>query len=1174
MTEFTHLHVHSDYSLLDGLGRIPLLAKQAHENKMSAAALTDHGVMFGVIDFYAAMSDIDVKPILGMEAYVTAGSHKDRSGQAFHLTLLSENLVGYRNLMQLTSKAHLEGFYRKPRVDHKLLEEHSEGVICLSGCASSEICRAIQEGNLDVAEKLAEWHRSVYGDRFYLELQDHGLDFQSGLNEALIKMSRRMDIPVVATNDVHYARADQASVHDVLLCVQTQTTMDDPKRMKMDSREFYLKSPEEMEKLFGDVEGALKNTMAIAERCQLKMDFGQSQQMPEPAVPAGVKHAEYLRSLCETGIRERYGGDVSQEVRARLAYELEVIEKTDYVDYMLLVNEFIQFAHEHGIAIGVRGSAGGSIVGYALKATNVDPISLGLSFERFLNPERVSMPDIDIDIADDRRDELIQYVTKRFGRDHVAQIISFGTMAARAALRDVGRATGVQLASVDQVAKLVPFAANLTDALEKVPDFKSQYDQDPIIRKLVDMSRELEGVTRHASTHAAGIVISATPIAEHVPLYRVSKGEGVTTQYAMNPLDKLGMLKMDFLGLRTLTVLQRALKLVRDTTDTDISLDSIPLDDPDVYATLGRGETFGIFQVDGSGMRRLLREMQPDRFDDIIALIALFRPGPMQFIDEFVKRRNGSSPVTYPHASLAGALADTYGIVVYQEQIVRMVVEVAGFTMGQADLVRKAMAKKQPEVLAKYRADFVKGAVAKGTTPKSAELLFDIIQDFSGYGFNKAHSAAYAVITCQTAYLKTHYPVQYMAAFLSAERENAEKVAEALGECRRLRIPIFPPDVNSSEIDFSIEGGGIRFGLGAIKNVGSIAAQSVVTERKSGGQFASVGDLCRRLDWQLVNKRTLESLIKCGALDNLGERGRLAFNLDRLVAYGTRAAREAASGQVSLFGEAEAAMVEPQLEIGSDGDQAAWLRWEKDMIGAYLSHHPLEQAIERLASLGVKPLTEIDADCDGQTVTVGGMLSGVRPFVTKRGDHMATATLDDLDGSIGIVVYPRIYRRVQEHLVNDAVVVITGTVNVSESQPELRADSVTPLDSPELDDRLRQSENEDDESIDTDPAPPEPIPFPSTRGPANPSPARVGLRLVIDLHRSEDRQADLQQIGAVYNSILRHPGPDRVVVVVHSGDRARPLQLPIDSARLSDALKTEIAAVAPGAALSVEQLGA
>ncbi|HEV3312401.1 MAG TPA: DNA polymerase III subunit alpha [Chloroflexota bacterium] len=1173
MTEFTHLHVHSDYSLLDGLARIPLLADQANQHGMKAAALTDHGVMFGAIDFYQAMTERDIKPIIGMEAYVAAGSRKDRSGSAFHLTLLAENEAGYANLMQLTTKAHLEGFYRKPRVDHQLLEEHAEGVICLSGCASSEISRAILDANLSEAEKHIEWYRSIYNDGFYLELQDHGLDFQAKLNVALIEFSKKMDIPLVATNDVHYVRPDQAPVHDVLLCVQTQTTMSDPKRMKMESRQFYLKSPEEMDKLFGHVDGAIQNTMAIAERCALTMDFGEFHLLPKPAVPDGVDHAEYLRTLCDDGIHRRFGTDLSDEVRRRLSYELEIIEKTHYVDYMLLVNEFIGFAKSNDIAIGVRGSAGGSIVGYALGVTNVDPMLLGLSFERFLNPERVSMPDVDIDIADDRRDELIQYVTKRFGRDHVAQIISFGTMAARAALRDVGRATGVQLTSVDRVAKLVPFNANLTDALEKVPDFKAMYDQDPIIHQLIDTSRELEGVTRHASTHAAGIVISADPLAKHVPLYRVPKGEAVTTQYAMSPLEKLGLLKMDFLGLTTLTVVQRAVRRIVETTGHAIDLDAIPVDDPKIYELLGRGETFGIFQVDGSGMRRLLRQMQPDRFDDIIALIALFRPGPMEFIDEFVKRRSGDSPITYPHPSLATALADTYGIVVYQEQIVRMVVEVAGFSMGQADLVRKAMAKKQPEVLARYRADFVKGAVALGTKPDVADQLFNIIQGFAGYGFNKAHSAAYAVITCQTAYLKAYYPVQYMAAFLSAVRENAVKVGEALGECRRLRIAIRPPDVNSSLIDFSIEGQAIRFGLGAVKNVGSAAAESIVRERESGGSFASVGDLCRRLDWQQVNKRTLESLIKCGGLDQLGERGRLVFNLDRLVSYGTKAARDAASGQVSLFGEEDTSMVEPQLEPGSEGEQAEWLKWEKDMIGAYLSHHPLDRAVERLTRLGVKALMEIDAESDGESVTIGGILAGTRPFTTRKGDQMATATLDDLDSGIDVIFWPRVYRRAQEHIFDESIVVISGVITVSDGRPELRAETVLPLDGPAVDELLLEAGL--DEDVDEEgPAPPDPIPFPGAAPPELTAPPGTGARLVIGFHLGQNRQGDLHTVEALYQSILRHPGGDRVIVVIHGSGRARPLQLPVDTVRLDDALKTEISSVAPGVTLSVEQLGA
>jgi DNA polymerase-3 subunit alpha len=1170
VTEFTHLHVHSDFSLLDGLGRIPVLAEEAARQKMQAIALTDHGVMFGAIDFHLAMHERDIKPILGMEAYVASGSRKERSGQAFHLTLLAEGEAGYRNLVQLTTQAHLEGFYRKPRVDHQLLERHSEGIICLSGCASSELSRAILDGNQDSAADLVEFYSSVFKDRFYLELQDHGLSFQAGLNDSLIELAKKTGLPLVATNDVHYVRADQAAVHDVLLCVQTQTTMDDPKRMKMDSRDFYLKSAEQMEKLFGHVDGAISNTMVIAERCaDIQLGKGKVQLLPQPKVPDGDDHGEYLRGLCETGLFTRYGPDYSDEIRDRLEYELGVIEKTGYVDYMLLVNEFIQFARDRDIAIGVRGSAGGSIVGYALGVTNVDPIQLGLSFERFLNPERVSMPDVDIDIADDRRDELIHYVTKRFGRDHVAQIISFGTMAAKAVLKDVGRATGVQLAAVDRISKMVPFNADLGETLAKVAEFKAIYDEDPIIHKLVDTARELEGVTRHASTHAAGIVISADRLVEHVPLYRVPKGEAITTQYAMAPLDKLGLLKMDFLGLRTLTILQKSVENVNRTTADTVSIDGIPLDDARAFELLGRGETFGIFQVDGSGMRRLLREMQPDRFDDIIALIALYRPGPMQFIDEFVKRRSGVKPVIYPHPSLAAALSDTYGIVVYQEQIIRMVVEVAGFTMGQADLVRRAMAKKQPEELAKYRQDFVNGAHAKGTDNRAANDLFDIIQEFSGYGFNKAHSAAYAVLTCQTAYMKALYPVQYMAAYLSAVRDNADKVSEALAECRRLRIPILPPNVNSSEIDFSIEGSGIRFGLGAIKNVGAVAAESVVAERLKSGRFASVGDLCRRLDWQQVNKRTLEALIKCGALDEVGERGRLVFNLDRLVAYGTRSARDAASGQVSLFGEEDSNAMEPQLEVGGDGDQNSWLKWEKEMIGAYLSHHPLDQAVDRFAKLGIKPLTEIDADSDGQNVTVGGILSNVRPFVTRKGDPMATASLDDLGGKIDVVVYSRLFKKAKALVENDNIVVITGTVNVNESQPELRAETILPLDSEELDERL--SVSDDDHGSEPEPALKEPIPFP--RQPNAIVASTTGVRLAISFRRSQDRGGDLQQIEALYQLILRHPGTDRISIEIHGEGRPRPLDLPIDTVR-AESVQSEIELIAPGALLAVKQLGA
>jgi DNA polymerase-3 subunit alpha len=1165
LSEFVHLHVHSDYSLLDGLGRIPLLVQQAHEQRMPALALTDHGVMFGVVDFYEQAAAAGLKPIIGFEAYVSDRPQHERGGEIYHLTLLAENEIGYRNLMQLTTKAHLTGFYRKPRVDHELLAQHNEGVICLSGCASSEIARAILDGNLESAQELADWYRTIYSGRFYLELQHHGLDFQKRLNEGLLHLHTTMGIPVVATNDVHYVRREHAVIHEVLLCVQTQTTLTDEKRMRFGSQEFYLKSAEEMESLFGHVPTALSNTLAIAERCNLELNFGRL-QLPCPPIPTGLTPEKYLRQLCEAGIHSRYGAEITDTIRQRLEYELDIIEKTGYVNYFLLVNDFIQFARQRGIGIGVRGSAGGSIVAYALKITSIDPLAHGLSFERFLNPERVSMPDVDIDIADDRRDEVIRYVTERFGRDHVAQIITFGTFAARAAVRDVGRAQGLPLAHIDHIAKLIPFQADLAEALASVPELRSLYNGDPIIRTVIDTARELEGIARHASTHAAGVVISADPLAAHVPLFKLPKSEVVTTQYAMGPLEKLGLLKMDFLGLRTLTVLQRATKLVEQVTGEPIDIESLPLDDPATFDLLARGETFGVFQVDGVGMRRLLRELRPNRFEDIVALIALYRPGPMQFIDEFVRRRNGMAPITYPHPSMESALAETYGIPVYQEQVVRMVVEIAGFSAGKADIVRKAMGKKQPELMAKYRADFVAGAMAKGTAPTVAEQLFDIIQEFSGYGFNKAHSAAYAVVTYHTAYLKAHYPAPYMAAYLSAERENSEKVAEALNECRRLKIPVLPPDVNRSELDFSLEDGAIRYGLGAIKNLGTNAAEGIIAERRERGPFTSIGDFCRRLDQRLVNKRALESLIKCGALDSLGERGQLLVNLDRLVAFGARAAREAASGQVSLFADSAQETVDLHLQPCSPADLRQRLAWEKELIGTYLSEHPLERAMDHLHRLGAQPLGEIDNTFEGQVVTVGGSISAVRTFTTRKGEQMAAIQLSDLEASIEVVVYPRVYSHYRELIAPDTVVVIAGMVGVREDHIEVRADSIVSLEA-----AVRAQPSELKMGGDTAENR-QPIPF--RRPEMSKSLLREPSKLIIDFVRSADRAGDLRRIVAIYEAILRYPGTDQVVLMVRTGTHAHPLNLPIDTAQVSPALYTELQKIAPDISFREEQIGA
>lgn len=1189
---FVHLHAHSCYSLLDGVARVDDLVASAVQSNMPALALTDHGTMFGAIEFYKKAKEAGIKPIVGCEVYVADRPLDQRPGtgaENYHLVLLAENEEGYRNLIQLTSKAHVDGFYRKPRVDHDLLARHAGGLICLSGCASGELANLILRDDLPGAEALADWYRETFGGRYYLELQYHNLEFQPKINQGVLHVSRRLDLPLVATNDVHYVEARHARAQEVLLCIQTQTTMSDPKRMRMETQEFYLKSPEQMQSLFGDVPGALANTLAIAERCNLELTFGRP-HFPRVETPKGESAASYLRALCAEGLASRYP-TLPAGARERFEYELSVIEGTGFVDYFLLVYDVIHFARQRGIAVGPgRGSAAGSLVAYCLRLTNIDPIAYGLSFERFLNPERVSMPDMDLDFADDRRDEVIQYVTEKYGREHVAQIITFGTIGPRAGVRDVGRVLGMSQPDIDRVAKLVPFACNkVTRAREEVPELEQLYQSDGMVREILDMVEDLEGVARHASTHAAGVVISRDPLIEHVPLYKVPKNDQVTTQYAMSSIEEIGLLKMDFLGLRTLTVLDRACALIRQTTGEDLSPDDIPIDHPSIYQLLSSGDTFGVFQVDGPGMRKFIKQLKPTEFEHVIALNALYRPGPMAYIEEFAARKNGEREVDYAHPLLEEVLRSTFGIVVYQEQVMNLAVLVAGYTMGEGDLLRRAMAKKKPAELAKHREQFIERAEARGTSHDVAAHLFGVIEPFAGYAFNKSHSAAYALITCQTAYLKANYPREYMTGLVSAEKENAERVAEAMAECRRLGIQILPPDVNRSQLDFTLEEDGIRFGLSAIKHVGSGAIESLLAEREENGQFTSLENFCGRVDWTAINKRVLESLARCGALDSLGvERARVLASLDKIVGFGMRVKQAAAAGQASLFGDVEQPAAILQLSVADPATVEERLGWEQELLGMPVTRHPVVDAESAFHEADAIPVSDVTAEHNNGLVSVGGLIRGLRSYSTKDGRPMASFTLTDLSSTLEAIVFSRSYEGLQTRLVEGAIVVVDGKLDANDGRTRLIVDAVCGL--ADAKERPTPSNGGGRRNAQA----------PSSgggngnghangngnghnngnghaNGNGSAAPQLVSgpvRRLTIEIRRTAERAADLERVVQIYSTLQRFPGNDEVDLLVYDGVRLRAIPLPDRHVGYCDRLESELRRLLEGAQIRVAAPGA
>jgi DNA polymerase-3 subunit alpha len=1062
--DFVHLHVHSEYSLLDGAARLERLISKAKELRFPAIALTDHGNLFGSVDFYSGCEKAGVKPIIGCELYVAPGSRFERSGQdgsyegASHCTVLARNRTGHANLMRLVSKAYLEGFYYKPRVDRELLAQHADGLLVLSGCLNSEVSRQLSAGEEAKARQTAGWYQEVFGkDYYFMEVQSHGLAEQTRVTEGTLNLAKALGVPVCGTNDSHYLEAADARAHEALLCIQTGTTMSDPNRWRFSTEEFYLKSADEMRTVFKDLPEAYRNTVAVAERCNVDLAFGQF-HLPRYQVPDDFTLDSYLEHLALEGLHARYGASPSDAVVERLRYELGVISKMGFSGYFLVVWDFIAYARRQGIAVGPgRGSSAGSLVAYCLGITSVDPIRYGLIFERFLNPERISMPDMDIDFADDRRDAVIRYVVDRYGADRVAHIITFGTMGAKAVIRDVARVLGFSYGEADRLAKLVPgFPLNITldESLEKSPPLAEQVKREPKVGELWSVAKALEGCTRHASVHASAVVISDEPLMDRVPLYKDPKRPELITGLAMGPIEKLGLLKMDFLGLKTLTVIAGAAALVKETRGVTLDPERLPLDNPNTYQLLSEAKTFGVFQLESPGMRDALRRLRPQRLEDVIAMVALYRPGPMDLIDEFVNRKHGRAPITYEHPLMERHLQETYGVMVYQEQVMRLAADLAGLSLGEADTLRKAMGKKDRELMAQQRDKFVAGCKANKIDGRKAERIWDLIEKFAGYGFNKSHAACYAMVAYQTAYLKANYPVEFMAALLTSEMDKTEKIVQYMEESRTMGLRVAPPDVNRSRAQFTVSADAIHFGLGAIKNVGSSAIESIVQERQQRGPFTSLEDFCARVDLRLVNRRVLEGLIKAGAFDSLGQsRAGLLSGLDQALETGQRQQRDREEGQGSLFeglgdvGRAPAAsgMRAPAAAV-PEWPPEELLAYEKDVLGFYLSGHPLEQYRDVGRRLGAATAAELYARPVGARVVLLGQLSAVTENSTKSGNRMAFATLDLVDGSVPLTIFPEPYRSCGAALKQRGPVLVRGRADDSDKGRVVLAEEIRALE--------------------------------------------------------------------------------------------------------------------------------
>ncbi len=1127
-SDFTHLHVHSEYSLLDGQSRIKRLIKATQDGGMRALALTDHGGMYGSIEFYKACKAAGIKPIIGIEGYL-APSLEEKTGryEYNHLLLLARNNVGYHNLLKLTTIAHTRGYHYRPRVDKNVLAAHAEGLIVTSGCLSGEIPELLLKGDLNGARAAARWYQDVFGpDNFYIEIQDHNAPDspQNKLNPMLYELSRETGVPLLATNDLHYVAASDADAQDVLLCVQTGKTLDDPKRMKFDSSQYYLKTPDEMARLFPELPDALTNSMGIAERCEVEISFGAN-LLPDYLIPS--KYADqdtYLHDLCIAGAHERFGA-VSETVEERLSYELGIVRNKGLTSYFLIVWDYVNYARSHGMRCVARGSAAGSLVSYVLGITNVDPLLYALPFERFLNPERKGLPDIDMDFPDDRREEVIRYVADKYGWEKVGQIVTFNTMAAKAAVRDVGRVMGMQ-SEADRVARLIPAGPKVTIAgsLEGVKELKQVYEQSPQIRKLVDMAQDLEGTVRSTGIHAAGVVISRVPLDDVVPLqlrdYKDASSSWLVSQYEQMHIEDLGLIKFDFLGLSNLTILMNCKRFIQETRGIDIDLDRLPTDDAKTYALLGEGETTGVFQLESGAMRSYIKELKPTCIEDVMAMVALYRPGPMDSIPQFIRAKHGQAEIRYLHPKLEPILRESYGVIVYQDQVLLAAIQLAGFSWGEVDKFRKAMSKKLAAEMAKYRDLFVKGCVKNGIGEKVADQIFTFIEPFAGYGFNKAHACAYAWVAYQTAYLKANYTAEFMAATLTTESSDAKKVVAAIDECRRMGVEVLPPDINASESGFTVErlpGGvadeprwAVRFGLLAIKNVGSRPIEELLEARRSGGRFTSLADVFARTDSKNLTRGAVECLIKAGALDSLGRRSQLLAALDRAMTLGQQQRRMREIGQTSLFGgtsgESRDDFILPDVP---DHPQQQILAWEKELLNLYLSAHPLAHVASILNRRATTSTGYLNEEWAGQKVTLGGRVTEVRRIMTKRGDTMAAVQLEDMQGAIEIVVFPKIYAATADHWHEDAILLVTGSVKMRDEEPQLVCDGV-------------------EEFVPTD----EEI-------------NRNEYLLKIRVARGRSDPLEIAQVDQVLTALNHYPGEDRFELHVRNGRwEARLVQLP------------------------------
>lgn len=1070
---FTHLHVHTEYSLLDGSGKIDEMVARAKELGMDSLAITDHGVMYGAIDFYKAAKKCGIKPIIGCEVYVAPGSRFDKETNAgedryYHLVLLAENNLGYENLMKIVSKGFIDGFYYKPRVDYEVLNEYHEGIIALSACLAGEVQRFLNRGMYEEGVKAAYKYQEIFGEgNFFLELQDHGMAEQKNVNQQLLRMSRETGIKLVATNDVHYIYKEDEEAHDILLCIQTGKKVADEERMRYEGGQYYLKSEEEMVRLFPYAREALENTAEIAARCEVEFKFHET-KLPQFDVPDGYTAWEYLNKLCTEGLAARYPDD-DGTLRKQLDYELGIIKQMGYVDYFLIVWDFIKYAKDNGISVGPgRGSAAGSIVSYCLEITTIDPVKYSLIFERFLNPERVSMPDIDVDFCFERRQEVIDYVVRKYGNDRVVQIVTFGTMAARGVIRDVGRALDLSYARVDSVAKMVPNELNITiaKALEINPEFKALYNSDDEVRNLINMSKRLEGLPRHTSMHAAGVVICQKAASEYVPLSRAGDGS-ITTQYTMTTLEELGLLKMDFLGLRTLTVIQNAVRLAEKSTGTHIDINKIDYNDRAVYDSIGSGRTDGVFQLESSGMKNFIKELKPQNIEDVIAGISLYRPGPMDFIPQYLKGKNNPELITYRCPQLKPILEPTYGCIVYQEQVMQIVRDLAGYTLGQSDLLRRAMSKKKDYVMKEERANFVygneekgiAGCIKNGISEEIANKIYDEMIDFAKYAFNKSHAAAYAVVSYQTAYMKHYYPVEFMAALMTSVIDNGSKVSEYIYSCRDMDINILQPDINEGEAEFSVSGHNIRYGLNAIKGVGRQIVDAIIEERNRGGKYRGLQDFVERNLANELKKNVVESFIKAGAFDSFGNNRRQLMEIyipviDRITA----SRKKSIKGQMTLFdfaGTEEKKDYEIKLPDVGEFDKETLLGYEKEVLGVYISGHPLEEFEAKLnKNITAKTSAFVhDAETgetganDGEVVWIGGMITGKTLKTTKTNKMMAFITLEDLVGTVEVILFPRDYETYGRFLDVDAKVFIKGRVSFTEEENgKLICEKIVPFD--------------------------------------------------------------------------------------------------------------------------------